>query len=72
MLQTSQLTLHYGGSQILYGIDFEVRVQCPCAVAWGSELVRGISPFLAMGGDFDWGFEHGNERGIGKLLLGGG
>ena len=25
MLQTSQLTLHYGGSQILYGIDFEAR-----------------------------------------------
>ena len=26
MLKTTGLTLHYGGSQILHGIDFEARV----------------------------------------------
>jgi len=62
MLQTEALTLHYGGSQILYGIDMEARLgEVTCVM--GTNGVGKTSLLKAISGT--------HPRSGGRLVLGG-
>lgn len=62
MLKTEGLTLHYGGSQILYGLDIEARAgQVTCIM--GTNGVGKTSLFKALSG---W-----HPRSGGKIILDG-